>query len=97
MINIITYDPSQESVNVATLRGGTQGYMSLSAVGTGRIADIGGVRVAADGFRAQEFAATDVSPSDLPFRASPERGSVSLDARVQATPNIQVFVSGRRG
>jgi outer membrane receptor for ferrienterochelin and colicins len=94
VINIITYDPSQESVNSATLRGGTQGYVSLSAVGTGRIADVGGVRVAADGFRAQEFAATDVAPGDLPFRASPERSSVSIDLRGLAAPNVQVFASG---
>ena len=73
VINIITYDPSQESINTATLRAGTQDYLSLSAVGTGRIADVGGVRIAADGFQAQEFKATDVAPGDLPFRASPER------------------------
>jgi outer membrane receptor for ferrienterochelin and colicins len=94
VINIITYDPSQESVNSATLRGGTQDYISLSAIGTGRIADVGGVRVAADGFRAQEFAATDVAPGDLPFRAAPQRAAVSLDARGQAASNIQVFFSG---
>ncbi len=93
VINIITYDPSRESVNSATLRGGTQGYLSLSAVGTGRIADVGGVRVAADGFRAQEYRATDVAPGDLPFRQSPQRGSVSFDARGQAAPNVQVFAS----
>jgi len=94
VINIITYDPSQESVNTATLRTGTQGYTSLSAIGTGRIAEVGGVRVAADGFRAQEFSAIGVAPGDLPFRAAPERGSVSLDARFQAAPDVQVFLSG---
>jgi outer membrane receptor for ferrienterochelin and colicins len=94
VINIITYDPTRESVNTATLRGGTQGYVSLSAVGTGRIADVGGVRVAADGFRAQEFAPTGVAPEDLPFRDSADRGSVSLDLRAQAAPNVQVFASG---
>jgi iron complex outermembrane receptor protein len=94
VINIITWDPSQDSVNTATLRGGTQGYVSMSAIGTGRIADVGGIRLAADGFRAQEFAATDVAPGDLPFRASPERGSVSVDARAQAASNVEVFLSG---
>ncbi|HEY4040875.1 MAG TPA: TonB-dependent receptor [Rhodopila sp.] len=93
VINIITYDPMQESVNSATLRGGTQGYTSLSAVGTGRIADLGGVRVAADGFRAQEYAPYDVAPADLPYRESPQRGAFSLDARAQAASNVQVFAS----
>ena len=94
VINIITYDPSKESVNSATLRAGTQGYASLSAIGTGRIADVGGIRIAADGFRAQEYAATNVAPIDLPYRSSPERNAVSIDARVQASSDIQVFLSG---
>jgi iron complex outermembrane receptor protein len=94
VINIITYDPSQESINTATLRGGTQGYVSLSAVGTGRIEDLGGVRIAADGFRAQEYAANDVAAGDLPFRDPPRRGSVSIDARVQGAPGVQLTLSG---
>ncbi|MGD0105244.1 MAG: TonB-dependent receptor [Rhodopila sp.] len=94
VINIITYDPSQESINTATLRGGTQDYMALSAVGTGRIADVGGIRLSADGFRADEFKGNDVAPGDLPYRSSPERSAVSLDARVQAASNVQLTLSG---
>ena len=93
VINIITYDPLQESVNVATLRAGTQGFISLSAVGTGRINDVGGIRVSADGFRANEYDPANVAAGDLPFRASPQRGSFSLDARVQTTPNVQMYGS----
>jgi outer membrane receptor for ferrienterochelin and colicins len=93
VINIITYDPLLESVNSATLRGGTQGYASLSAVGTGRIADVGGLRVAADGFRAQEYNATGVAAGDLPFREAPQRGAFNIDARAQASSNVQVFAS----
>ena len=94
VINIITYDPSQESINTATFRGGTQDYLSLSAVGTGRIADVGGIRLSADGFRADEFKGNDVAPGDLPFRSNPERSAVSLDARVQAASNVQLTLSG---
>ena len=94
VINIITYDPASESVNTGTARVGTQGYTALSAVGTGKIADVGGLRIAADGFRAQEFSPANVSPLDLPFRESPERNAFSFDARGQATPNVQVFASG---
>jgi outer membrane receptor for ferrienterochelin and colicins len=93
VINIITYNPLRESINTATLRGGTQGYFALSAVGTGRIADLGGIRIAADGFRAQEYAATDVAPGDLPYRDSPQRGAFNIDARVQAASNVEVFAS----
>jgi len=94
VINIITYDPLRESVNTVTARAGTQGYTSLSAVGTGRIADTGGVRLSADGFRAQEFSPTNVSPFDLPFRLSPQRNAFDFDARAQAASNIEVFASG---
>ncbi len=94
VINIITYDPLRESINTATARVGTQGYTSLSAIGTGRIADVGGVRVAADGFRAQEYAATGVAPGDMAYRASPQRNAFSFDARAQAAPNVLLFASG---
>jgi outer membrane receptor for ferrienterochelin and colicins len=94
VINIITYDPMRESLNTATVRAGTQGYTSLSAIGTGRIADVGGVRLGADGFRAQEYVATGVAPGDLAYRASPERNAFTFDARAQAAPNVQIFASG---
>jgi outer membrane receptor for ferrienterochelin and colicins len=94
VINIITYDPMRESLNTATARAGTQGYTSLSASGTGRIADVGGVRLSADGFRAQEYPATGVAPGDLAYRASPERNAFSFDARAQAASNIELYASG---
>ena len=94
VINIITYDPMLESVNSVTARGGTQGYAALSAVGTGKIADVGGLRLSADGFRAQEFAPAALSPIDVPFRQSPQRDAFNFDLRVQAASNIEVFASG---
>jgi outer membrane receptor for ferrienterochelin and colicins len=94
VINIITYDPMLESVNTATARAGTQDYTALSATGTGRIADVGGLRLSADGFRAQEFAPAELSPTDLAFRQSPQRNAFNFDARAQATSNVEVFASG---
>ena len=94
VINIITYDPLYDSVNKVTARTGTQSYESLSAVGTARIADVGGVRVSADGFRAHEFNPATVFPDDLPYRASPERGAVSADGRVRIAPGVELFASG---
>ena len=94
VINIITYDPMVESVNTVTARGGTQDYGALSATGTGRIADVGGLRLSADGFRAQEFAPAELSPADLAFRQSPQRNAFNFDARAQATSNVEVFASG---
>ena len=94
VINIITYDPMRESVNSVTASGGTQGYSALSAVGTGQIADVGGVRLSAGGFRAQEYDAINVAPQDLPYRVSPERNDFNFDARAQAAPGVEVFASG---
>jgi iron complex outermembrane receptor protein len=94
VINIITYNPLQDVLNTATLRAGTQDYISLSALGTARIADVGALRIGADGFQAQEFKGTDVAPGDLPFRASPQREAVNFDLRLQPTPDVQVFASG---
>jgi iron complex outermembrane receptor protein len=91
VINIITYDPMHESVNIVTASGGTQGYTSLSAVGTGRIADVGGVRVSAGGFQAHEFSPSGVSADDLAFRSSPRRRAVSLNAHVTVAPGIDFF------
>jgi len=94
VINIITYDPLRESVNTVTARAGTQGYTALTAVGTARIADVGGLRVSADGFRAQEYKGTGVSPGDLAYRAAPQRNAFNLDARVQVSPDVELFASG---
>jgi outer membrane receptor for ferrienterochelin and colicins len=94
VINIITYDPITEGVNTATTRVGTQRYTALSAVGTGRIADVGGVRLSAGGFRAQDYAPANLRPYALPFHLDPERNAFSFDARARVTPDIQVFASG---
>lgn len=94
VVNIITYNPLYDNVKSATIRGGTQGYGAFSAVGTGRISDVGGVRVSVGGFRAKEFKPVDVSSGDLAYRSSPERGSISADGRFRISPGIEFFASG---
>jgi iron complex outermembrane receptor protein len=94
VINIITFDPSRDTLNTATLRGGTQGYISLSALGTAKIGDGGGLRLGADGFQAQEYKAIDVAPGDLRYRSAPQRGAVSFDLRLEPSSGTQVFASG---
>lgn len=93
VVNIITYDPMRDPINVATVRTGTQGYAALSAVATGRIADVGGIRISAGGFRAREFNPTTFVSSDLAYMRSPQRGSVALDARMRIAPGVEAFAS----
>ncbi|HJS87419.1 MAG TPA: TonB-dependent receptor, partial [Acetobacteraceae bacterium] len=94
VINIVTYDPLRDRVNTVTARAGTQAYRALSAVGTGRIGDTGGVRISAGGFRAREFDPVTVAPDDLAYRSSPERGAASVDTRVRVAPGVELFASG---
>ncbi len=93
VINIVTYDPSRDSVNTLVARGGTQGYEAASGIATVPVAGLGGVRIAADGFHAREFNATTVAPADLLHQASPERDAVSVDGRVRVAPGVEVFAS----
>lgn len=95
VINIVTYDPLRDKpLNMLVGRTGTQGYTSYTAIGTGRIAEKGGVRVSVDGFEAREFEPRGVATDDLAFRSSPQRRAAMLDARVQAAPGVEVFASG---
>ncbi len=94
VINIITYDPMRDDVNTVTTRAGTQSYGAFSAVGTARVADVGGVRLAVGGFRAREFNPTGVSPDDLQYRSSPDRTSISLDGRLRVASGVELFASG---
>ena len=93
VINIVTYDPLRDPVNAATARGGTQEYGALSAVGTARIADWGGVRVSLGGFRSRDFAPVGLPPRDREIRRPPERGSVAVDGRVRVAPGVEVTVN----
>jgi outer membrane receptor for ferrienterochelin and colicins len=93
VINIVTYDPLQDSVNTVTARAGTQEYRSGGAVATLHDGSDRGLRVAVDGFRAREFDGTNVAPGDIPFRDSPKRDAVSLDGRAVLAPEVEAYAS----
>jgi outer membrane receptor for ferrienterochelin and colicins len=91
VINIVTYDPLRERVNVGTLRGGTQDYAGGSVVGTGQFGDNAGVRVSLGGFRARDFAPGALPLSDSSSRQSPHVGAFNIDGRVRLTPKVEAF------
>jgi outer membrane receptor for ferrienterochelin and colicins len=94
VINIITYDPLRDSINTATLRGGTQSYLSGSAVGTVHLGEQAGLRVSVGGFRANDFAPGNLTPADAAIRQNPFVGAFNVDGRVRIAPGIEAFVEG---
>ena len=94
VINIVTWDPLRDKVNAVTARGGTQEYGALSAVGTARFGDRGGVRVSAGGFRARNFAYGSLDPLTQALQVSPRRGSISADGRLRIAPGVEATLSG---
>lgn len=94
VINIITADPLRESVNTVTARVGTQNYGAVSAVGTGKISDVAGLRLSVGGLRAREFKGVNLIPEDLAFRSNPRRASVTADLRVRVAPGVEFYAFG---
>ena len=97
VINIITFDPLKEAVNVASLGGGTQDYLTGSVVGTAKIGETAGLRLSAGGFKAHDFAPGPLNTLDRLTRESPFNGAFNADGRWQITPEIQVFLEGSYG
>lgn len=93
VINIVTWDPLRDRVNSVTARAGTQGYRELSAVGTGQVANWGGVRVSAGGFQARDFDPRGLLAADQASRRSPQRGSLAIDGRARVAPGVEVVLN----
>ncbi|MFT8246914.1 TonB-dependent receptor plug domain-containing protein [Roseomonas sp. BN140053] len=94
VINIVTDDPLRDSVNGATLRGGTQEYGALSAFATAKLNERVGVRLSAGGFRADDFEPRGLDPATLVARVRPRRESLAGDARFNLTPGVEAVLSG---
>jgi len=97
VINIITYDPLTEAIDTATLRGGTQGHASGSAVGTATTGGVAGLRLSAGGFESQAFAPGPLNAVDIATRRAPFSGNFNADGRWQVTPLLQVFLEASYG
>ena len=92
VINIITYDPLTDRVNAATIRGGTQHYLSGSAVGTGQIGDVAGVRLSAGGMRGSDFAPGQLSPIEAGVRQAPQTATFNIDAKARPAPGSEIYI-----
>ena len=92
VINIITYDPLTDRINAATVRGGTQNYLSGSAVATCQIGAIAGVRLSAGGMRARDFPPGVLDPLDAAARRPPQIATFNIDAKVRPAPGVETFI-----
>jgi iron complex outermembrane receptor protein len=92
VINIITYSPLYDSINTATLRGGTQNYIGGSAVTTARVGDNAGLRLSLGGLQARDFVPGNLTASDAVARRSPLIGTFNIDGRARITPNVELVL-----
>jgi outer membrane receptor for ferrienterochelin and colicins len=97
VINIITYDPLREKVNVASAGGGTQDFLTGSVVGTARLGETAGLRLSAGGFKADDFAPGPLNQTDRLARQSPFNGNFNADGRWRITPQIEARLEGSYG
>jgi outer membrane receptor for ferrienterochelin and colicins len=94
VINIITYDPLLDSTNVLTVRGGTQGDASGSAVVTLHAGDKAGLRLSLGGSQAKEFSTSSLPPTLDPYYQSPHNFSLGADGRLKVAPKVELTVEG---
>lgn len=97
VINIITYDPLKDHLNVATVRVGTDAYLGGSAVGTTHIGETGGLKLSLGGFRANDFNSEALAQGDRAARQAPFTGTFDADTRWQITPTVEAFAEASTG
>lgn len=89
VINIITYNPLYDSVQAASIAGGSQGFVQGSAVGTARLGALGGIRLSAGAWRSDEFAGLQAArprQSSAPSR----QGAVAADMQLSIDADQEI-------
>lgn len=97
VINIVTYDPVFDPVNVATVRVGTQHNQQVSSAATVKLADKVGLRLSASEHGAHEAKTADVLPSFGPYPSNAYNRSVSAHGRAQTGNGVDVTVEADAG
>jgi len=91
VINIITYNPMYDKVNVANITGGTQESRSADATVTQKLGDWGGLKLSAGDYGAHAFDTSRTSV-DQSQTADPRRHYASADAVFKLAPETQAEV-----
>ena len=92
VINIITFNPLYDTVNTATITGGTQNYLDVSAIATARINEDLAVRLSAGGTQGEDFKSQRGFATNTGLQQRAARGEVSADAhwRIDSTSEFEL-------
>ncbi len=93
VVNIITYNPKFDDLNVATVRGGTHGAMSGSLAGTFKLSEAVSLRLSAGAMSQDEWANT----APLPLASTkhdPKSFTTNLDLVAQLAPKTELRMEG---
>jgi iron complex outermembrane receptor protein len=94
VINIVTFDPVDDSVNSATGRVGNHARRDLSASVTQSLGDGSGVRISAATDHAHDYGLMASNPGDNALMKDPARRSASFDAGVTLPDGARLGLEG---
>lgn len=89
VVNIITYNPLYDTINAASVTGGTQGFAQGSVVATEKLGDLGAVRLSGGGFRSNDFAALSNMAQQLGVSPNAWQGAASADLHLRIDADQQ--------
>jgi iron complex outermembrane receptor protein len=93
VINIITYDPAYDAINVGSVRVGNDGQRQTSLVTTLKLGPAVSVRLSGGGSVQKEWAPTGALPPAQSFH-DPSSSQANLDMAIQLAPKTQLRVEG---
>jgi iron complex outermembrane receptor protein len=91
VVNIVTYEPSVESVGVVALSGGSQGLKQVSAVSTWKPVESVGIRLSA-GHREGDDFSTPLEPISEGLRRGNQRSSANVDLQWDPSDKLRMGI-----
>lgn len=89
VVNIVTYDPVDDGVNVVSLSGGTQDLVQGSAVASWKVGESAGIRFSASHRDSDDFS-TPLPPDEAGTRRGNGRNALRLNAAVDLTADVRL-------
>ncbi len=92
VINIVTYDPLYDDLNMGSVTGGTQGLIQGSGIATFKLGDAAGISVSLGGRRNDDFS-TPQRPLDIGTRQGDDRKAVDILGHARLGENVDVSLA----